>query len=65
MRERSNSWKAVANLSAIAIDNARMHQNLQKNCDLWSAHKCRMTTTRRDDMIRLGINGFGRMAGRP
>jgi len=34
--------EAVANLSAIAIDNARMHQNLQKNCDLLVAHKCRI-----------------------
>lgn len=34
--------QAVANLSAIAIDNARMHQNLQKNCDLLVANKCRI-----------------------
>lgn len=35
-------FEAVANLSAIAIDNARMHQNLQKNCDLLVAHKYRI-----------------------
>ncbi len=34
--------EAAANLSAIAIDNARMHQMLQMRCDLMSAHKYRI-----------------------
>lgn len=34
--------EAVANLSAIAIDNARMHQMLQTRCDLMAAHKYRI-----------------------
>lgn len=33
---------AVANLSALALDNARMHQTLQTQCDLMSAHKYRI-----------------------
>jgi len=33
---------AVANLSAIALDNARLHQTLQTNCDLMAAHKYRI-----------------------
>ena len=38
--------KAVANLSAIALDNARMHETLQTRCDLMAAHKYRI-----DDII--------------
>lgn len=34
--------KAVANLSAIALDNARMHETLQTQCDLMVAHKYRV-----------------------
>jgi signal transduction protein with GAF and PtsI domain len=34
--------EAVANLSAIALDNARLHQKLQVNCDLMAAHKYRI-----------------------
>jgi signal transduction protein with GAF and PtsI domain len=34
--------KAVANLSAIALDNARMHETLQMRCDLMAAHKYRI-----------------------
>jgi signal transduction protein with GAF and PtsI domain len=34
--------EAVANLSAIALDNARMHKTLQTSCDLMSAHKYRI-----------------------
>jgi len=34
--------EAVANLSAIALDNARLHQKLQLNCDLMAAHKYRI-----------------------
>jgi len=34
--------EAAANLSAIAIDNARMHQMLQMRCDLMAAHKYRI-----------------------
>ena len=34
--------KAVANLSAIALDNARMHETLQTRCDLMAAHKYRI-----------------------
>ena len=34
--------EAVANLSAMAIDNALMHQKLQTNCDLMTAHKYRI-----------------------
>ncbi|MDA8124223.1 MAG: GAF domain-containing protein [Deltaproteobacteria bacterium] len=34
--------KAVANLSAIALDNAHMHQTLQTRCDLMAAHKYRI-----------------------
>jgi signal transduction protein with GAF and PtsI domain len=34
--------KAVANLSAIALDNARMHETLQIRCDLMVAHKYRI-----------------------
>lgn len=34
--------KAVANLSAIALDNARMHETLQMRCDLMTAHKYRI-----------------------
>ncbi len=34
--------EAVANLSAIALDNARLHQTLQTNCDLMAAHKYRI-----------------------
>jgi signal transduction protein with GAF and PtsI domain len=34
--------KAVANLSAIAVDNARMHETLQTRCDLMAAHKYRI-----------------------
>jgi len=33
---------AVANLSAIALDNARMHETLQTRCDLMAAHKYRI-----------------------
>jgi len=33
---------AVANVSAIALDNARMHQTLQTQCDLMKAHKYRI-----------------------
>ena len=32
----------VANLSAIALDNARMHQTLKDQCDLMKAHKYRI-----------------------
>ncbi|MDP2268126.1 MAG: GAF domain-containing protein [Deltaproteobacteria bacterium] len=34
--------EAVANLIAIALDNARMHQKLQIDCDLMAAHKYRI-----------------------
>jgi signal transduction protein with GAF and PtsI domain len=34
--------EAVANLSAIAIENARLHENLRTECDLLSAHKYRL-----------------------
>jgi signal transduction protein with GAF and PtsI domain len=34
--------QAAANLSAIALDNARMHQTLQTQCDLMKAHKYRI-----------------------
>ena len=34
--------KAVANLSAIALDKARMHETLQASCDLMVAHKYRI-----------------------
>ncbi|MHB8772350.1 MAG: GAF domain-containing protein [Syntrophales bacterium] len=34
--------KAVANLSAIALDNARMHETLRTRCDLMAAHKYRI-----------------------
>lgn len=34
--------RAVANLSAIALDNARMHETLQTRCDLMAAHKYRI-----------------------
>ncbi len=34
--------EAVANLSAIALDNARLHQGLQTDCDLMAAHKYRI-----------------------
>ncbi len=34
--------KAVANLSAIALDKARMHKTLQTRCDLMAAHKYRI-----------------------
>jgi signal transduction protein with GAF and PtsI domain len=34
--------EAVANLSAIALDNARMHKTLQTSCELMSAHKYRI-----------------------
>jgi len=34
--------EAVANLSAIALDNARMHRTLQYRCDLMAAHKNRI-----------------------
>lgn len=37
-----NFLEAVANLSAIAIDNARMHKALQTSCDLMAAHKYRI-----------------------
>ncbi|MBM4271127.1 MAG: GAF domain-containing protein [Deltaproteobacteria bacterium] len=34
--------EAVANLSAIALDNARLHRTLQTRCDLMVAHKYRI-----------------------
>jgi len=34
--------EAVANLSAIALDNARLHKTLQTDCDLMVAHKYRV-----------------------
>jgi len=34
--------KAVASLSAIALDNARLHETLQTRCDLMAAHKYRI-----------------------
>jgi signal transduction protein with GAF and PtsI domain len=34
--------EAVANLSAIALDNARHHKTLQIQCDLMTAHKYRI-----------------------
>jgi len=34
--------KAVANLSAIALDKARMHETLQTRCDLMAEHKYRI-----------------------
>ena len=34
--------EAVANLSAIALDNARLHKKLQADCDLMAAHKYRI-----------------------
>jgi signal transduction protein with GAF and PtsI domain len=34
--------EAVANLSAIALDNARLHKTLQTRCDLMTAHKYRI-----------------------
>jgi signal transduction protein with GAF and PtsI domain len=34
--------EAVANLSAIALDNARLHKTLQTRCDLMVAHKYRI-----------------------
>lgn len=34
--------EAVANLSAIALDNARLHKALRTRCDLMTAHKYRI-----------------------
>jgi len=34
--------EAVANLSAISLDNARLHETLQTRCDLMAAHKYRI-----------------------
>ena len=34
--------KAVANLSAIALDNAHLHETLRTRCDLMAAHKYRI-----------------------
>lgn len=34
--------EAVANLSAIALDNARFHETLQTSCDLMAEHKYRI-----------------------
>jgi GAF domain-containing protein len=34
--------EAAANLSAIAIDNARLHKSLQTRYDLMAAHKYRI-----------------------
>lgn len=34
--------EAAANLSAIALDNARLHRMLQTRCDLMTAHKYRI-----------------------
>ncbi len=34
--------EAAANLSAIALDNARLHRTLQTRCDLMTAHKYRI-----------------------
>jgi signal transduction protein with GAF and PtsI domain len=34
--------EAAANLSAIAIENARLHQDLKTECDLLAAHKYRL-----------------------
>lgn len=34
--------EAVGNLSAIALDNARLHKTLQTRCDLMAAHKYRI-----------------------
>jgi len=34
--------EAVANLSAIALENARLHETLQTKCDLMKAHKYRL-----------------------
>ncbi|MBN1614872.1 MAG: GAF domain-containing protein [Deltaproteobacteria bacterium] len=34
--------EAVANLSAIALENARLHETLQTHCDLMTAHKYRI-----------------------
>jgi signal transduction protein with GAF and PtsI domain len=34
--------EAVANLSAIALDNARLHKTLQTRCELMTAHKNRI-----------------------
>jgi signal transduction protein with GAF and PtsI domain len=34
--------EAVANLSAISIDNARLHENLRIECDLMAAYKYRL-----------------------
>jgi GAF domain-containing protein len=34
--------EAVVNLSAIALDNARLHKTLQTRCDLMTAHKYRI-----------------------
>jgi GAF domain-containing protein len=34
--------EAVASLSTLAIENARLHQNLRTECDLLSAHKYRL-----------------------
>ena len=34
--------EAVASLSAIAIENARLHQNLKTDCDLLNAYKFRL-----------------------
>jgi signal transduction protein with GAF and PtsI domain len=41
-QEEITFLQAVANLSAIALDNARMHQTLQTQCDLMRAHKYRI-----------------------
>lgn len=34
--------EAVANLSALALDNALLHQNLRTDCDLMTAHRYRI-----------------------
>ena len=34
--------EAVASLSTLAIENARLHQNLKTECDLLSAYKFRL-----------------------
>jgi len=41
-RQEIRFLEAVANLSAIALENAQMHQSLRISCDLMTAHKYRL-----------------------
>jgi signal transduction protein with GAF and PtsI domain len=40
--EEIRFMEAVANLSAIALDNARMHQHVRRECDLLAEYKYRL-----------------------